>query len=299
MAGRAWRHEGKHNRPGPFRLTRWQIAGMEQTLALPHGQLAWDDIGPHRAAIALVLLHGFPHDRALWREQVAAHATAFPDTRLLIPDLPGFGQSTPLASPSMDAYADCIAAMLDAVGVQRAVIAGLSMGGYVAFAFWRRHAARVQALVLLDTKAAADTDAGKAKRLELIDAVKRTGVGPIVPGLIPAQLGGTTRAAAPALVEQVTVMLRGAPAIGVIGAATAMMERVDSTPTLETISVPTLVLVGDEDTLTPLSDASAISSAVPHSRLVTVPGAGHLSPLEQPALVNAAIAEFLDVTGLR
>jgi len=268
---------------------------MEQTLALPHGLLAWDDLGPHRDALPLVLLHGFPHDRALWTEQVAAHAAEFPGTRLLIPDFPGFGQSTPLASPSMDGYADAIAAMMDASGVPRAVIGGLSMGGYVALAFWRRHAARVKALVLMDTKAAADTEAAKAKRLGLIDAVRREGVGTIVPGLIPAQLGVTTRTASPELVERVTVMLRRAPASGVIGAAGAMMHRIDSTPTLETITVPTLVLVGEEDTLTPVSDALALSSGVSNSRLVIVGGAGHLSPLEQPAVVNAAIAEFLDV----
>ena len=93
-------------------------------------------------------------------------------------------------------------------------------------------------------------------------------------------------------------MLRRAPAQGVIGAAHAMMERIDSVPTLETITVPTLVIVGDEDTLTPISDAIALSSAISGSRLVTIPEAGHLSPLEQPAIVNAAIAEFLDVAAL-
>lgn len=268
---------------------------MEQTLALPHGVLALDDTGPHRDALPLVLLHGFPHDRGLWMEQVAAQSTAFPGTRLLIPDLPGFGRSTPLASPSMDGYADVLAAMLDACGVQQVVIAGLSMGGYVAFAFWRRHPERVRALILLDTKAAADTEPAKAKRLELIATVRRDGVAAIVPGLIPGQLGATSRAAMPDLVERTSVMLHRAPASGVIGAAQAMMERIDSTPTLERISVPTLVLVGEEDTLTPVSDAITISSGIAGSRLVTIPAAGHLSALEQPTVVNAAIAEFLDV----
>ena len=109
------------------------------------------------------------------------------------------------------------------------------------------------------------------------------------------KLGVTTRTESPALVGQVEVMLRRAPASGVIGAARAMIARVDSTPTLGTITVPTLVLVGDEDTLTPVTDAIALAAAIPGARLVTVPGAGHLAPLEQPAVVNAAIAEFLDV----
>jgi 3-oxoadipate enol-lactonase len=269
---------------------------MTQTLALPHGILSWDDTGAYRDAVPVVLLHGFPHDRGLWSAQIAALEESLPGTRLLLPDLPGFGGSTPLPEPSMDGYADAIAAMLDAAGIDRAVIGGLSMGGYVALAFWRRHASRVKALLLLDTKAGADGDAAKLKRRELITTVEAQGVGTIVDGLITGQLGQTTRATNPALVEQVTAMLRRAPASGVIGAATAMMTRVDSTSTLATITVPTLVLVGEEDTLTPPSDAIALSTGIARARLVTVPDAGHLSPLEQPTVVNAAIAEFLDVS---
>lgn len=268
---------------------------MEHTLALPHGSLAWDDIGSHRDTIPVVLLHGFPHDRALWAEQVAALYSTLAGTRLLIPDLPGFGRSSSLQNPGMDGYADAVAAMLDAAGIERAVIAGLSMGGYVAFSFWRLHHDRVRAMILLDTKAGADAEPGKMKRREMIATVARDGVGAIVPGLIPGQLGSTTRASQPALVERVEVMLRRASADGVIGAVEAMIARVDSTATLETVSVPTLVIVGEDDTLTPVADAIAMSSAIPGARLVTVPGSGHLSPLEQPAIVNAAIAEFLDV----
>jgi 3-oxoadipate enol-lactonase len=269
---------------------------MEQTLALPHGSLSWDDIGPRDTGPALVMLHGFPHDRALWQAQRDAHADAFPGYRLLMPDLPGFGRSTPLTSATMDGYADAVAALLDAAGIQRVVLAGLSMGGYVAFAFWRRHAHRVTALILLDTKATADTEPAREKRRELIATVSRDGVGPLVSGLLSQQLGVTARATQPALVAQVEAMLRRAPASGVIGAAQAMIDRADSTPTLDSITVPTLVIVGDEDTLTPMSDALAISSTIRGSRLVTIPGAGHLSPLEQPGIVNAAIGEFLEVS---
>ncbi len=268
---------------------------MTHTVALPHGTLSWDDTGARPDAVPVVLLHGFPHDRELWSTQIGAHTDVLSGTRLLLPDLPGFGASTPLPDASMDGYADAIAAMLDAAGIEQAVIGGLSMGGYVALAFWRRHAARVRALMLLDTKAGADGDAAKLKRRELITTVEAQGVGAIVDGLIPGQLGQTTRATVPALVEQVTMMLRRAPDTGVIGAAQAMMTRVDSTPTLATINVPTLVLVGEEDTLTPLADAMTLASGIAGSRLVTVPDAGHLSALEQPTIVNAAIAEFLDV----
>jgi pimeloyl-ACP methyl ester carboxylesterase len=269
---------------------------MEHTLALPHGTLAWESWGSSRADTTLVLIHGFPHDRWLWHAQAAAVGTTLAGARLLIPDLPGFGGSSPLAAaPHMDAYADAIAALLDEAGVRQAVIGGLSMGGYVALAFWRRHPTRVRALMLLDTKAPADTDAAREKRRELIAAVTTNGMGPLVPALVTQQLGASTRETRPALVEQVEVMLRRAPAAGVAGAAEALMTRIDSTPTLATITVPTLVIVGDEDAVTPLSDAVAMSAAIPGSRLVTVPGAGHLAPLEQPEVVNAAIAEFLDV----
>jgi 3-oxoadipate enol-lactonase len=268
---------------------------MEQILALPHGHLAWDDIGPRTAPITLLLVHGFPHDRGLWSAQIEASDTAFRDVRILVPDLPGFGQSTPLADPQMDAYSDALAALLDAADVHRAVIAGLSMGGYVAFAFFRKYEARVQGLILMDSKAAADTEPARNKRRDLITTVECDGVGAIVPGLLVGQLGSTTRATQPAVVAQVEMMLRRAPATGVIGAATAMLTRVDSTPTLAQVSVPTLVLVGEEDTLTPVTDAIAMSAGIRGSRLVTIGEAGHLAPLEQPAVVNAAIAEFLDV----
>ena len=295
MTRRTWGHAGKDNRAGPRRLTRVRFPDMEQTLALPHGTLAWDDIGSHQAATTIVLIHGFPHDRGLWRGQVDGHAVAFSGARLLIPDLPGFGVSTPLPDADMDGYADAMAAMLDHARIERAVIAGLSMGGYITFAFWRRYPARVQALVLIDSKAPADTDVARDKRRDLIATVERSGVGAIVPGVLTQQLGTTTRATNPVLVGQVEVMLRRSPARGVTAAAHALMQRADSTPTLDTITVPTLIIVGDEDTVTPVSDAIAMQSAIRGSRLVTIAGAGHLSPLEQPATVNAAIAEFLDV----
>ena len=269
---------------------------MEHTLALSHGTLSWDAFGSRRAAVTIVLLHGFPHDRGLWAAQAGAAADVFPDVRLLIPDLPGFGRSSPLSAAGMDAYADVLEPMLDRCEVEQAVIGGLSMGGYIAFAFWRRHAARTRALMLFGTKAPADTEAARDARRALIDTVQRDGVGALVPSMISTQLGVSTRRDDPALVEQIEVMLHRAPVSGVTAAAEALMGRVDSTPTLDTILVPTLVLVGDEDTITPVSDAMRIAAGIPRSRLVTVPGAGHLAPIEQPAVVNAAIAEFLDVS---
>jgi 3-oxoadipate enol-lactonase len=268
---------------------------MAYTQTRSNGTIQWLEVGDQVSTVPVVLLHGFPHDAELWSAQVADHATSMPGTRLLLPDLPGFGGSAPLTEPNMDGYADAIAALLDAAGVDTAVIGGLSMGGYVAFAFWRRHAARVRALILMDTKAEADTDAARLKRRELITTVEAQGVDAIVDGLLPGQLGKTTRASAPRVVRQVEAMLRRAPATGVIGAASAMMSRPDSTPTLASLTVPTLIVVGSEDVLTPPSDAMRMAAGIPGSRLVIVANAGHLAPLEQPAVVNAAISEFFDV----
>lgn len=216
-------------------------------MALPHGTLAWDDVGPHRGSVPVVLLHGFPHDRGLWSGQVSSYATAFPGTRLLVPDLPGFGRSTRLSAATMDGFADAVAALC------------------------------------------------RTKRRALIATVQQEGVGPLVEGLVASQLGPGTRERDPVQVERVAVMLRRAPASGVIDAAQAIMDRPDSTGTLDTITVPTLVLVGVDDALTPVTDSIAMSSAIRRSRLVTIPDAGHLAPLEQPHVVNAAVAEFLDV----
>ena len=269
---------------------------MDRVLVAPHGPVAYADLGP-RSALPVLLVHGFPHDRGVWRRQREAVGEALDGIRLLLPDLPGFGGSAPLETPSMDAYADTIAAVLDHAEIERAVVGGLSMGGYVSFAVWRRHAARVRALVLCDTKAGADTDAAREKRRALIASARDEGAGAVAEKQLPAQLGPTTRTTAPALVDEVATMLRRAPVRGITDALTAMMARPDSTATLDTITVPTLVIVGAEDDVTPVADARTIAALVPDARLVVIDGAGHLAPLEQGATVNAALAEFLSVRG--
>lgn len=270
------------------------LRAMDRVLAAPHGPVAYADLGP-RTGLPVLLVHGFPHDRGVWRAQREALDGTLDGIRLLLPDLPGFGASAPLAEPSMDAYADTIAAVLDDADLPSAVVGGLSMGGYVAFACWRRHAARVRALVLCDTRAGADTDAAREKRRALIDTASAQGADAVADQQLPGQLGRTTRATAPALVDEVARMLRRASVRGITDALAAMMARPDSTATLETITVPTLVIVGDEDVVTPVDEARAMAALVPAARLVVVEGAGHLAPLEQGATVNAALAEFLAV----
>jgi 3-oxoadipate enol-lactonase len=255
-------------------------------------EIAYDDVG---SGDPVVFLHGFPHNRALWAPQVGALV----DRARCIPvDLRGFGQSGIAPPYSMDQYADDVAVLLDALKVERAVIAGLSMGGYVALAFWRRHRPRVRALVLLDTRASADSADGMQKRRDMIALARERGTAAVADAMISGMVGKSTRAKNPEIVESMHAMLEAAPLEGVVGALQALMERPDSTPTLRTIDVPTLVIVGDEDVLTPPSDAEQLHSGIAGSRLETIPGAGHVSNIERPASVNHVLSEFLAVLSL-
>jgi len=250
-------------------------------------EIGYDDVG---TGIPVALLHGFPHNRALWAPQMGALVDR---ARCIAPDLRGFGESSKHGPFSIDQYADDIAMLLRGLGVERAVVAGLSMGGYVAFALWRRHRSLVRALVLADTRAGADTVEGRAKRLELIDIARTRGSGAVADNQITGMVGKTTREKRPALIDQVHRMLESAPVDGIVGALEAMMGRIDSTATLATIDVPTLVLVGQEDALTPVAEAELLHEAIRGSRLEVIEHAGHVSNLERPAAFNHVLSEFL------
>lgn len=249
--------------------------------------LSWDDVG---AGVPVVFLHGFPLDRTFWKPQLSA---LIAQARCIAPDLRGFGDSTPAAPYSMDQYADDVVALLDHLGIDRAVIAGLSMGGYVAFALWRRHRERVRALILADTRATADSAEGLEKRRALLEVARREGSGAVATRQLPTLLGATTRERNPDVAEWLHLMMAMQPVEGVAGAIEAMMARPDSTPDLATITVPTLIVVGEEDTLTPPSDAAAMAGAIRGARLETLTLAGHLAPVERPAAFNHIVAEFV------
>ena len=250
-------------------------------------EIGYDEVG---TGIPVALLHGFPHNRALWAPQMGALVDR---ARCIAPDFRGFGESSKHAPFPLDQFADDIALLLRGLGIERAVVAGLSMGGYVAFALWRRHRSLVRALVLADTRAGADTVEGRAKRLELIDIARTRGSGAVADNQITGMLGKTTREKRPALIDQVHRMLESAPVDGIVGALEAMMGRIDSTATLATIDVPTLVLVGQEDALTPVAEAELLHEAIRGSRLEVIEHAGHVSNLERPAAFNHVLSEFL------
>lgn len=246
---------------------------------------------------ALVLLHAFPCDGRMWEPQ--AHAAAEAGWRVLVPDLPGFG-TAPLrdADPSLDPVADHVLSVLDERDVVRAVVGGVSLGGYVAMAMVRRRPSVLAGLILCDTKSSADGDEARANRERLAQAClgspDRTGR-ILEQSLLPGLLGPSTHAHRPDVVDRVRGWLHGAPAASVAWYQRAMAGRPDSRDDLAALDAPTLVVWGEEDALSPRDEQERMAEAVSDARIVTVAAAGHLANVECPELVSNAIVEFLDV----
>ncbi len=251
------------------------------------------DSGPTDGAQPpLVLLHAFPLSSAMWLAQREALS---PARRVITPDQRGFGGS-PLGGDeqALDAAADDLAALLDARELDRVVLGGLSMGGYVAMAFLRLHRDRVAALVLADTKATADPPEGRENRERIAAAVLADQASTVlVDEVLPTLVGTTTMARRALVYGRVKALVQAAPAPAVVWAQRAMAARPDSFDTLRAVDVPTLVLVGEEDTLAPPSDAEAIAAAVPGAELVRIADAGHLSAVEAPEEFSGALGAFL------
>jgi len=250
-------------------------------------EIAFDDIG---SGLPVVFVHAFPLNRTMWDPQVTALVG---ECRCIPIDLRGFGDSKASAPYSMDQYADDVVAVLDTLQIEQAVIVGLSLGGYVTFALWRRHRSRVRALVLADTRADADTSDNIARRRGLIELAETQGSVAVANVQIAGLVGKTTRDKRPDIYDSVHRLIAQAPPEGIVGALGAMMARPDSTPTLSTIDVPTLIVVGSEDVSTPPRDARTLHAAIPGSRLEVLQQAGHLSNLERPAAFNTVVTEFL------
>jgi pimeloyl-ACP methyl ester carboxylesterase len=240
--------------------------------------------------VPVLFVHGFPLDRAMWRHQLAVLTRC----RRIAPDLRGAGASSaPADGYSMGRYADDLVAVLDALEVPRAVVCGLSMGGYVAFELVRRYPDRLAGLVLCDTRAESDTEEGRRSRDELATLAEHEGAAAVAERMLPKMLAPTTVAEQPELVAEVRAMMQRAPVAGLVGALRAMRERPDSTPVLPAIRVPTLVIVGEEDQVTPPAGVERMAAAIPGARVARIPAAGHLAPLEQPIPTSSALAEFL------
>lgn len=250
-------------------------------------EIAFDDIG---SGLPLVFLHAFPLNRTMWEPQIGALVA---EARCIPIDFRGFGDSTAAPPYSMDRFADDVVAVLDALSIERAVIIGLSMGGYVAFALWRRHPERVRAFVLADTRATADTPEGLEKRRETIRVAETQGTTAVANMQIAGLVGKTTRDKRPDIYDALHRMIAQGRVEGIVGGTQAMMGRPDSTPTLATIDVPTLVVCGEEDAIISRKDAEAMQRGIAGSRLEVLQQAGHLSNVERPASFNTVVSEFL------
>lgn len=224
----------------------------------------------------------------MWESQIEALASSH---RVIAPDLRGFGRSANLPpARSVDEHADELAALLDRLGVDRAAVVGLSMGGYIAFAMLRRHPSRVRALVLADTRAKPDTEEGKRNRDANIDFVRERGAAALMQKLLPALVAD----GADEDVKRTVLEIGGSQsAEGVANALMALRDRPDSTPLLPRIAVPTAVIVGEEDTLSPVTEMQEMARAIPNASFTVVRGAGHLSNLERASDFNEALRNAL------
>lgn len=236
-----------------------------------------------------LLVHGFPLDHRMWLDQIGPLAGV--GRRIMAPDLRGHGRSgwAGDVSHSPDLFADDLAALVEVTASGPVDVVGLSMGGYAALALWERYPALVASLTLVDTRPGADTPAAREGRDEVIAGVVANGRGPLVEQMTARLLA----AGAPVIVRaRLRTMIEEQPFEGIVADLAGMRDRRDRTGLLARISVPTLVVVGSEDVVTPPSEAEAMASAIPDARLVVIPGAGHITPMEAPGSFNAELQAF-------
>jgi pimeloyl-ACP methyl ester carboxylesterase len=242
--------------------------------------------------VPVLLVHGFPLDHAMWQGQIDALKRDF---RVIAPDLRGFGASSVTeGTVTMEQFADDLSGLLDQLKVAEPVVyCGLSMGGYIAFEFWRKYRQRVRGLVLCDTKAEADTAEAAQARLTMADKVLKEGPAVAADAMLPKLLAKVTAETRPGIAEGLRQTILNTSPQGIAAAQRGMAERRDSKKLLATIDVPTLVIVGKEDQITTVEQMRTIAAATRVSAPVEVPDAGHMSPLENPAAVNAELMAFL------
>ena len=250
--------------------------------------LAFNDQG---TGLPIVFLHAFPLNRTMWAEQENAFSSQF---RVIAIDLRGHGESdAPLWRYTLDQAADDVIGLLDHLSIRQAVFVGLSMGGYILFALYRRYADRVKGVVLADTRAQADTEEGKEARFQMAQTAYKKGPSAIVDLMIPKLLSPATIQTKPELGQRVRRMIEGNQISGIAGDLMAMAERPDSVPLLKQITCPAQIIVGELDLATPPADAKLMADQIRGARLAFIPAAAHLSNLEQPDLFNDTIRSFI------
>jgi pimeloyl-ACP methyl ester carboxylesterase len=253
---------------------------------LPDGTLNVLDQG---SGPPLLLVHGFPLDHTMWFGQIDHFS------RVIAPDLRGFGGSTVTpGTVTMEQFADDLNALLDALGIREPVhFCGLSMGGYIAWQFFRRHRGRLRSLILCDTRAVADTPESAANRVKLAEKANQEGAGVVAEAMLPKLFAKTTHEKQPHLVEVTRQVMKRTDPQGLAAALRGMAQRSDSSALLATIDVPTLVIVGQEDPISTVDEMRSIAAAIPGAQCLDVAETGHMAPLERPRIANETIERFL------
>ena len=272
-------------------MTQFTIAQSKKgTTKVVRGiEMTYDDVG---SGPSVVLLHGYPFNRSMWADQIAEMKQHH---RVIVPDLRGHGDTAVTQTPAtMQSMATDVAALLESLNISRATIGGLSMGGYVALAFYRLFPLRVRSLVLADTRAQADTDEGKQNREQQAEKALREGMEGVADGLLPKLLAPETVTKHPEIVKRLRGMMADTSPEGAAAALRGMAERPDQTSFLSRIIAPTLILVGSEDAITPVADSELMHREIGGSRLKVIEGAGHVSNLERPEEFNKALVKFLN-----
>jgi 3-oxoadipate enol-lactonase len=240
----------------------------------------------------ILFVHGFPLSHTMWRPQLEAFAT---DHRVLAPDLRGFGESDVTeGTVTMEQHADDLMALLDELNVNEPIVlCGLSMGGYIAWQFQQQYSERLRALILCDTRAIADTPEGVENRKRLAKMVVENGSAAVASAMLPNLFSPVTSDRQQASIDELRETISATSPQGIAAASLGMAERPDATPLLPNIETPSLLIVGEDDGISTPKEMQTIADAMPNARLEVIPEAGHMSPLENPEPVNAAIREFL------
>jgi 3-oxoadipate enol-lactonase len=240
----------------------------------------------------LVLLHGFPFDARMWDEQLRGLSDI---ARVIAPDLRGFGRSTSIDPFTMESQADDVHALLQSIGGGPCILAGMSMGGYIALAYIKKYPQDVRALALIDTKAAGDDAAGKRARDQMIELARAQGARAIADKMQPKLIAPHTPDKRPQVLQRMRQIMEHCPPLTIEHALAAMRDRPDHTAALAKIAVPTLIIVGEHDAVTPPSVAEQMRASIPDSLLATIPHAGHMAVMEEPQGVNNQIRNFIEV----